>query len=145
MVLSPLLGSHWGGGDPNCSLWCLSTWGLARCWCWGPAKAASLPSPQWSLLRSMAVPSLHLQDECPHLLLLAPTPCESGTAATLRQQIRNAKNFQWSLPILLFGKLLSITLCTENKHERKKSPLPSVVRAKTRIPWALFRSANILP
>lgn len=100
----------------------------------GSGRSSPFPSPWRSLSQCVGFPSLCLHDECPHLLLLAPAPCESAEAAKLRQQIRNAKNFQRSLPILLFGKLLSITLCTENKHERKNSPLPSVVRAKTRIP-----------
>jgi len=141
------LGGHRGGrttwGDPNCSPWCLPAQGSACWWCWAPAEAAPVPSPRWSLSQCMGFLSLRPHNARPYLLLL--TPCEGAAAAKWRQQIRNAKNFQRSLPILLFGKVLSITLCTENKHERKNSPLPSVVRAKTRIPWALFRSANILP
>lgn len=120
--------------------WCLP-WGNSAhwgSWVW-PKKLT--PRSGVSCRAFLAVPI----EQHPHLLLLSLTPCESAAAAKLRQQIRNSKNFQHSFPILLFRKLLSITLCTENKHERKNSPMPSVVRAKTRIPWALFRSANILP
>lgn len=97
----------------------------------GLAKEAPFPPHSGLSCRAfLAVPI----EQHPHLLLLSLTPCESAAAAKLRHQIRNSKNFQHSFPILLFRKLLSISLCTENKHERKNFSLPSVVRAKTRIP-----------
>lgn len=141
----------WEGAGRS-SWWCyhivwprLPARGPACWWCGALAEAAPLPSPRWSLSQCVCFLRLCPHDARPHLLLFSLTSCESAAAAKLRQQISNAKIFQRSLPTFLFGKLLSITLCTENKHERKNSPLPSVVRAKTRIPWALFRSANILP